>query len=120
MLGLTPLSTVRGLFHLTIQADMSYSPGTSTYSNPAITISSPLQPPPQQLSSADGTIQGGIDGRSAVFYWQVYFPQIQLWRNGVLQTNGVDYCAGPTSLKFLPGAIPVPGDILTLLGYGTL
>ncbi len=85
--------------------------------NPQITISTPLQPPPQQLTSADGTIQGNIDGVNSVFQWQIAFPLIQLYRNGVRQTQGFDYGAGPTAVAFMPGAIPVPGDILTLEGY---
>lgn len=99
---------------------MAYTPGTGPYSNPQITISTPLQSPPQQLTSANGTIQGNIDGINNLFQWQVYYPLIQLWRNGVLQTQGIDYGAGTTALVFLPLSIPQPGDILTLEGFGTI
>lgn len=99
---------------------MAYNPGIGPYSNPQITISAPLQSPPQQLTSADGTIQGNIDGVNSVFQWQIVFPLIQLYRNGVRLTQGVDYGAGTTAVAFLPGAIPVAGDILTLEGYGTI
>lgn len=99
---------------------MAYNPGYGPYNSPQETISAPLQPPPQQLTSADGTIQGNIDGVNSVFQWQIYFPLIQLYRNGVRQTQGVDYGAGPTCVAFLPGALPQVGDIITLIGYGTI
>lgn len=99
---------------------MSYNPGPGPYNNPQTTISSPLQPPPQQLTSLDGTIHGNIDGVNSVYTWQVYFPLVQMYRNGVRLTQGVDYGAGPTCAAFLPGAIPQPGDVLTLEGYGTI
>lgn len=99
---------------------MSYNPGIGPYNNPQITISTPLQPPPQQLTSIDGTIQGNIDGINSVFTWQVYFPLISLFRNGVYLTQGVDYGAGPNAVAFMPGSIPQPGDVLTLKGYGSV
>lgn len=99
---------------------MSYNPGYGPYNNPQETISAPLQPPPQQLTTADGTIQGNIDGVNSIFQWQIVFPLIQLYRNGVRLTQGVDYGAGTTAVAFLPGAIPQPGDILTLEGFGTI
>lgn len=99
---------------------MSYNPGPGPYNNPQETITSPLQPPPQQLSTANGTIQGNIDGLNRVLTFSVWFPYLQVFRNGVLLTCGVDYGAGQTAIAFLPGAIPVPGDIVTILGYGTI
>lgn len=99
---------------------MPYNPGPGPYNNPQTTISAPLQSPPQQLTSANGTIQGNIDGVNPLFQWQIYFPLIQVWRNGVRQTQGVDYGAGTTALTFLPGAVPQPGDIITLEGFGTI
>lgn len=99
---------------------MTYNPGPGPHNYPQTTISAPLQPPPQQLTTADGTIQGNIDGVNRLFQWQIIMPAFQLWRNGVLQTQGVDYGAGTTAIAFLPGAIPVPGDIITLQGFGTI
>lgn len=97
-----------------------YHPGASPQSNPQITISTPLQPPPQQLSTADGTIQGVIDGVNSVLVWSVYLPRVDVFRNGICLTQGVDYGAGPTAVAFFPGAIPQPGDIITIKGYGTI
>ncbi len=99
---------------------MSYNPGTGPYNNPQETITSPLQSTPQQLSTADGTIQGNIDGRNNVLFWQVFFPYFQAFRNGVLLTCGVDYGAGQTAIAFFPGAVPQVGDIVTILGYGSV
>ena len=66
------------------------------------------------------TIFGGIDGINATFTWGVFFPVIQLFKNGILQQSTVDYGAGPTALTFFPGSIPQPGDTLTILGFGTI
>jgi hypothetical protein len=99
---------------------MSYSPGKGPYNNPQITISTPLQPPPQQLTTIDGTIQGAIDGVNQLFVWQVWFPLVNVFRNGNLQTQGTDYGSGPTALVFYQNSIPQPGDILTIEGYGTI
>ena len=97
-----------------------YHPGDGPYNNPQETITSRLQPPPQELTSIDNTIQGVIDGQNSVFTWQIYFPLISLYRNGVYLTQGVDYGAGPTAVSFFPGAIPQIGDVLTLKGYGSV
>lgn len=99
---------------------MSYNPGPGPYNNPQTTISAPLQPPPQQLTTANGTIQGSLDGVNSLFQWQIYFPLIQVYRNGVRLTNGVDYGAGSTAIAFLAGAVPVAGDIITIEGYGSI
>lgn len=90
---------------------------------PHPTLNSPPQPPPQQLTTAGGaaaTIFGGIDGINATFTWGVWFPVIQLFKNGVLQQSTVDYGSGPTALTFFPGSIPQPGDVLTIQGFGTI
>jgi hypothetical protein len=101
---------------------MSYSPGSGPYNNPQVTISSPLQPPPQQLTTAypNPTIFGGIDGINQTFTWQVWFPVVQVWLNGNLQAPGVDYAAGNTALVFLSPVTPQPGDVITLQGFGTV
>jgi hypothetical protein len=39
----------------------------------------------------------------------IWFPVIQVWRNGVLQTSGVDYGGVGTALTFFPNSIPQPG-----------
>lgn len=63
------------------------------------------------------TIFGILDGVNNLFTWQVSMKQVQLFRNGVLMTRGFDYGSGSTAAVFMAGAIPQPGDILTLLGW---
>lgn len=87
---------------------------------PHPTLNSPPQPPPQQLTSTQGTIFGVIDGINANFYWQVFFPLIQVFVNQGLQISGVDYGAGPTAITFFPASIPQPGSTITILGFGTI
>lgn len=65
------------------------------------------------------TIQGGVDGKNGLFTWSVQVARAQVFKNGILQTIGQDYCAGPNALVFLPASIPQPGDIITLLGYNS-
>jgi hypothetical protein len=100
----------------------TYNPGTGPYNNPQITISTPLQPPGQQLTSAGAnpTIQGTIDGINSLFVVGIWFPQMEIWVNGLLQEINKDCVIGPTVIKFLPGSIPQPGSIITLNGFGTL
>lgn len=63
------------------------------------------------------TITGGCDGINNLFQWGCVLERVQCWRNGILQTFNVDFAAGQTAMVFLPGAIPQPGDLLTILGY---
>ena len=37
---------------------------------------------------------------------------LQLYRNGVYQTAGIDFTVSGNNIQFLPGAIPQPGDLL--------
>lgn len=62
-------------------------------------------------------ISGLLDGVNNLFVFQVSFQRVQIWRNGILQTFNVDVTAGQTAMVFLPGAIPQPGDIITLIGF---
>jgi len=64
------------------------------------------------------TISGDCNGLNAVFGTAVSLARMQVFRNGILQTAGTDYGAFATVLVFKPGALPQPGDILALLGYG--
>jgi hypothetical protein len=68
---------------------------------------------PQQFSSANGTIVGVIDGVNTVFYLTLGVLSLSLYRNGVLQTAGVDYTSQNNMITFLPASVPKPGDILT-------
>lgn len=65
------------------------------------------------------TIMGGVDGRNNLFTWGVQIPRGQIFRNGILQTLNADVVMGPTAMVFLPGAIPQPGDVITMLGYSS-
>lgn len=98
-----------------------YNPGPGPHNNPQTTIAEPLQPPPQQLTTQQpgNTILGALDGVNALFTWGIWVPQYQVFRNGVLQATNTDYAGGPTSLKFLPGAVPQIGDIVTINIFGT-
>ena len=73
---------------------------------------------PVQLSSANGGIIGAINGTNLDFYLNtssVY--AFSLYRNGVLQTLGVDYTALNTMITFLLASAPQTGDILTAEAY---
>lgn len=63
------------------------------------------------------TISGVCDGTNPVFTWQVAVQRGQVWKNGILQTEGADIAMGQTAVKFLTGAIPHPGDLITMLAY---
>ncbi len=63
------------------------------------------------------TISGVCDGANPVFTVQVQLQRLQLFRNGILQTVGVDYGGFATVFVFKPGSIPESGALLTLLGY---
>lgn len=75
---------------------------------------------PIQYSTALGTIVGVIDGVNAVFWLQAGgVMQMQVTRNGLTQTPGVDYNSVNNQITFLPGSIPQPGDTLTVEAYLT-
>jgi hypothetical protein len=63
------------------------------------------------------TISGGCDGSNSLFTWGCSLSRAQVFRNGLLQTNGVDIANGQTAVVFLNGIVPQPGDTLTILGY---
>lgn len=63
------------------------------------------------------TISGVCDGVNTTFTFQVAVQRGQVWRNGIIQTNGVDIAMGQTAIKFLPASIPQAGDIITMLAY---
>ena len=69
---------------------------------------------PVQLTSANGTIVGNIDGVNAVFFLNTgSVLAFQIFKNGVLQTAGLQYAALNTMVTFLPGSVPQSGDVLT-------
>ena len=84
---------------------------------PQYTISAPGVPPPMQLSTNNGTLQGTVDGINTTFTMAIYLHRARIFVNGVLQTQNVDVGFGGTAMKFLPQSIPQPGDIITVEGY---
>lgn len=63
------------------------------------------------------TITGICDGRNRLFQWGVQMQRVQVFRNGILQTFNQDIAAGQFAVVFLPGSIPQPNDLITILGY---
>jgi hypothetical protein len=74
--------------------------------------------PSGQINTAfvDGeTPAGTLDGTNTVFALnQAPTPagSLELYRNGLVQTSGVDYTIAGSQITFLSGAVPVTGDLL--------
>jgi hypothetical protein len=79
-------------------------------------VSSPKEPPAQMFSTANGSLQGVMDGVNTLFTMGVTLKRGRVWRNGVLQTHGTDVAVVGQAVVFLPGAEPQPGDIITVFG----
>ena len=61
------------------------------------------------------TPSGAVNGVNADFTLAaepVPLASLSLYRNGLLQRAGIDYSPGGSGVRFLPGAVPQPGDIL--------
>lgn len=82
---------------------------------PVSTINAPIVRPPQQYSSANGSVKGVIDGTNAVFTLGVVVPRAMIFRNGVAMTLNTDCTFSGQTIVFLPGHIPQAGDIITAL-----
>jgi hypothetical protein len=84
-------------------------------------ISSPPAPPPQLWSTTPGgnvgPIVGVIDGINPFFSVGAVLKQARVQRNGIYLTFGADYVFASRTVKFLAGAIPQPGDVVTILGW---
>jgi hypothetical protein len=63
------------------------------------------------------TIAGVTDGVNSLFSIGVSCSRLSIYRNGILQTNGVQVANGQTGIVFLAGYLPQPGDLITCLGY---
>lgn len=73
---------------------------------------------PQQFSVSAGSITPAPDGATLTFWLTLPTYAFSLFKNGVLQTIGVDYAPfGTNQFTFVPGAVPQPGDQLTAEGY---
>jgi hypothetical protein len=58
---------------------------------------------------------GTLDGSNLVFtltYSPVPAASLQVFRNGVMQKQGIDYYVTANKVTFLPGSVPHPGDLL--------
>lgn len=80
-------------------------------------ISSPPAPPPQQFTTADGTIQGTIDGTNPTFTVGAYCRRVKVYKNGIIMSLNVDVAFGGTGLVFLNNQQPQPGDVVTMEGW---
>jgi hypothetical protein len=60
------------------------------------------------------TPTGALDGVNATFALPSApsAGSLYVWRNGLLMSPGVDYVLSGSSISFVSGAIPQPGDIL--------
>lgn len=71
---------------------------------------------PDQLRLSDWSqVPGTTDGVSATFNLQAApnpSSSLTLVRNGIVQTDGVDYTISGSVITFKPGAIPIAGDLL--------
>lgn len=72
---------------------------------------------PQQFTTADGTLQGSVNGTNQFFTTGVVLVRRRVFWNGVAMTEGVDCVTGPRSVSFLGTQIPQAGDIITVQGY---
>lgn len=80
-----------------------------------------LVPPPMQFTTANGSLQGAVDGVNDTFATSVNLSRMQVARNGVSQTLNVDVAAPwGQYVKFLPGSIPQQGDLITVSGWTNL
>lgn len=78
--------------------------------------------PPMQFSTLDGSLVGQVDGKNDTFTTSVLLSRWRVFKNGVSMELGFD-CAAPDGsafLKFLPGSIPRPGDVITVSGWSNL
>lgn len=117
-------TTVAGL-STTVSSQASSISGLSSTVSSLNTSLTTLSNTVSALQSGAGTVsmafvdgetpRGAINGSNATFTLsQTPAPvtSLQLYRNGLVQTNGVDFTISGSSITFLPVAIPITGDIL--------
>lgn len=63
------------------------------------------------------TIFGALNGTNKLFSVACQLSRMQVWRNGLLQTLGLDCSCGSTAVVFRPASIPQPGDTITIFGW---
>lgn len=113
-------SKVREMQNVTLQ-QRRYGSGGSTLRRrvPYIRAAQPqgVAMAPAQFSSALGTVTGAIDGVNATFYLSYPVATANIYRSGVLMTNGSDVTFGANQIVFAAGQIPQPGDVITAQGW---
>lgn len=72
---------------------------------------------PREFSSSSGGITGSIDGMNRFFTLNLPVTIQMLFRNGTLQTPGVDYTASGSDIVFKVPSTPQIGDLLTAYGF---
>lgn len=80
------------------------------------TISAPISPPPMQLTTADGSIQGLLDGINRTFTTGIALKTADVYLNGQKLAANYDVATGGQAIQFLVLA-PQPGDIVTAIAY---
>lgn len=63
------------------------------------------------------TIFGVLDGVNATFTTGVYIKRARVYRNGLLMTLGYDCAFYGTTVTFFKGQIPLPGDLIMIVGW---
>lgn len=85
-------------------------------------VSSPPQPPPSNWNTADGSLQGAVDGVNTVYTTGVQLQRARVWLNGVFLTLNVDVVASGPVVRFLkfvpqPAHLGAPADIVKVQGW---
>jgi hypothetical protein len=102
-------------FELLKTAGVRATPGIGTASVSAgtwLSVTGVWPYPPQAFSSADGTIQGVMNGVNPEFIIGCWMRRAQVWRNGQLMTLNVDCCVGGQKIMFMGSQVPQSGDII--------
>lgn len=63
------------------------------------------------------TIVGLCDGVNKLFTVGVMCARMKIFRNGILQTQGLDVATGSVAFVFTPASIPQLGDYLVMFGW---
>ena len=69
-----------------------------------------------QLTTADGSIQGVLDGVNKLFTTGIVLKTADVYRNGQKLAANYDVATGGQAIQFLLLA-PQPGDIITAIAY---
>jgi hypothetical protein len=101
--------------------DYTLSGSVVTFTGPSVPVGGDLLLAFYRLSGSDGihqdaeTPSGVVDGSNLTFtLYNAPTPEgsLQLFRNGLLQKQGIDYTLSERTVTFFGVAVPQPGDIL--------